>query len=166
MTFNTLNRKFYNDFVRYFNDKGSALNSIGAQIKNVKAFAKEAVKRGYKVHPDVHSFKRLSEETDKVYLTMDELSLIDAIDLSSWPTLEKARDLFLFDCFTGFRYSDLKNFKQEYLSDDFIRITSEKNGVKVVIPLHPIARKVLQKYNQVLPRLVNNTKFNERIKEI
>lgn len=166
LSFHTLDQSFYASFVHYLNAQGKALNSVGTQIKNIKAFASEARKRGIKVSADVEKFKKLAEDTDKVYLSMKELQTLYDLDLSTKKKLDRTRDVFLLGCFTGLRFADLQQLKQEHLSENRIRILTQKTKETVVIPMHPMVKGILEKYNYIPPRAISNQKFNENLKEL
>jgi integrase len=166
LTFDSLTLAFHDDLINYFNAQGKALNSVGTQIKNIKAFAKEARRRKYKVHEDIDSFKKLSEDTDQVYLSMEELDTIWKLDLSNKPKLDRTRDAFLFDCYTGIRLADLRNLKTEYINGERLRIVTQKNRERVVIPLHPVVLEIMEKNGQNPPKLMSDQKFRDYIKEL
>jgi hypothetical protein len=53
------------------------------------------------------------EDVDACYLTAQEILKLYRYDLSMCSRLEKVRDLFVFGCYTGLRYSDYSNIKPE-----------------------------------------------------
>ena len=88
--------------------------------------------------------------------------------------LERTRDLFIFQCYTGLSYSDLALF-------DYSKVEIEKNskGKKVyvlrdkrlktntnfTIVLMKPAMEILTKYDYKLP-IISNQKYNKYLKEI
>jgi len=112
-------------------------------------------------------FKTISEEVETIYLNEQELQKIYNIDLSNNKRLDAVRDLFIIGCYTGLRFSDLKQIQLEhFINDQFIKISTIKTGETVVIPLHWTVRKILKKYKNKLPRIISNQKMNDYIKVV
>jgi len=113
------------------------------------------------------------EETDAIYLTEHEISTLYKIDLSKNKKLERVRDLFVFGCYVGLRYSDYSTIKPDNIikiaGEDFIKLITTKTKELVIIPCNPIVLEILQKYKDnynSLPRAYSNQKFNDYIKEV
>lgn len=156
----------YTEFlIKYY--KLSA-NSIGKDIKNIRMAMNEAFERG--LHKNLqHKSRRFSvtrEDVDSIYLNQKELDDMLALDLSASRRLEKVRDLFIVGCYTGLRFSDLSALRPEHIDEDFIRITQTKTGDDVAIPVHPVVRSILVKYEGRLPKAISNRKTNDYLKEI
>jgi integrase len=90
------------------------------------------------------------------------------MNLKTQPRLDRVRDLFIIGCYTGLRFSDLKQLKDENLTDNRtrIRIRTEKTGELVIIPLHPFVKAILRKHNGIPPEALTNQKMNDYLKEI
>ena len=113
-----------------------------------------------------HRFKVISEESENIYLNETELIQIDKLDLTDKPKLDNVRDLFLIGCYTGLRFSDLSHLTNDDIKGDFIHIRQQKTGNPVLIPLHPVVKKIWQKHGNKPPRNISNQRFNEYIKEV
>ena len=97
-----------------------------------------------------------------------ELENIIELDLSNNKRLEKVRDIFLFACATGLRFSDVQQLKREHLDNEFINLVIKKTKTGLTIPLNTISANILDKYqslNKPLPA-ISNQKVNEYIKEV
>ena len=169
--FENINLKFYSNFTKYMSlELEMSNNTIGKYIKTIKTFLNEATEIGLNQNLDFRKrkFKTLQEESDKVYLSKEELDIIDAKDFNNKPHYEKVRDLFLIGCYTGLRFSDFTQIRQENILEDksLIQITTQKTKEKVSIPIHPIVRKILKKYKNSLPRAFSNQVMNKHLKEI
>jgi len=168
--FNTIDIDFYTDFTEYLTKKLKlATNTIGKYIKTIKTILNEATERGINSNLQFRSkkFSTTSEQTDSIYLSETDLKEIEDLDFSNNQRLDNVRDLFLIGCYTGLRFSDFSILKPEQMETGFIRIKEQtKTGKSVVIPIHPIVKKILQKQNGELPRAITNQKFNEYLKEI
>lgn len=171
--FDNINLDFYNDFTTYLiQEKGFSVNTVGKQIKNLKVFLHEATERGVNTKIDFKSkrFKVLSEISENIYLSEDEILHLYKLDLSQIPKLERVRDLFIVGCYTGLRFSDFSQIKPENISENNISIRTQKTDEQVVIPIHwtvrEIMKKYVPKYDNSLPPAISNQKMNEYLKEI
>ncbi len=93
--------------------------------------------------------------------------------------MERVRNIFIFCCFTGLAYVDVKNLTEEAILIDvkgqkWIKTYRRKTKTQSSIPLLPIAENILNKYCQhpfvvmgrgVLP-VSTNQKSNAYLKEI
>lgn len=114
---------------------------------------------------DEFVFKKGKSE-DPVYLVESEVEQIISYTPKG-PTkesIERVKDLFLFQCFTGLSYTDLESFSKEKIvitnGEEQIHGIRNKTGVPYVIFILPQARKILDKYNYKLP-VISNQKYNE-----
>lgn len=184
LTFERIDIDFYNSFVEYLRKQNYATNTIGTRIKILKTFISEADDRGITVSEDYKkkSFKKPHEETHSVYLNQSELMQIYRMEeqpdfmkrlekkcsRETLPDyLDRIRDIFLIGCYTGLRFSDLSQLKKEnFNSDNTISVKTQKTNQNVVIPIHPIVKTILDKYDYQLPRIPSNQKFNDYIKDV
>jgi integrase len=65
------------------------------------------------------NLKFVDEAADAIYLNEEEISKIYKADLSNYSFLEKYRDLFVFGCFTGLRFSDFSSLQKEDVRDSY-----------------------------------------------
>jgi integrase len=174
LTWEIFDMNFYDKFRSYTLEvKDYCNNTHGHKIKTLKTILNEAIEKGYKVNMGFQSknFKVLSEDADNIYLNEDELKLIMDFNLSDNPKLEKVRDLFIVGCYTGLRFSDFSSIQPEQIyHDGFLRIRTTKTDQNVVIPLHPIVKKIMEKYAgkypNSLPPALSNQKMNDYLKAI
>jgi integrase len=171
--FQDMNEAFYKRFSAYMtNEKKYAVNTYGRAFKFLKTILNEASKpddngRRYNEFNDFKSFATgISEESDSIYLTETELQAIYKLDLSDKPGLDRVRDLFLIGCYTGLRFSDYTTISPDDIKGERLRVMEQKTKGKVVIPISPTAKAILQKYNFSLPKAISNQKFNEALKKI
>ncbi len=115
---------------------------------------------------------------EKQYLTQTELDTLQN-KKSFMPRLELVRDIFLFCCYTGLAYSDVKQLQFEHIviginGDRWIKMARKKTKAMSSIPLLPTAERIIEKYSRhphvingkgVLPVLTNQ-KSNAYLKEI
>lgn len=170
LDFEDISLDFYNSFTTYLTtEKKFASNTVGNQIKNLKLFLNEATERGINTNLDFkkRKFKKVTENADKIYLTVTELKKMYELDLSEDTRLERTRDLFIVGCYTGLRFSDFIQLKKENIIDgNKIKIRTQKTSETVVIPLHPYVKAIFEKYDGELPKPISNQKMNEYLKEV
>lgn len=169
--FDVITLEFYNQYIAYLSTQHQlAANTVGKHIKTLKTFMNEATDRGYNTNLEFkkRKFKTLREESDSIYLSVDELERFDKLDLSASPRLERVRDLFLIGCYTGLRFSDFTEIKPEniIMEKSIIQVRTQKTGERVSIPLHKTVKKILAKHNNKLPKSFTNQVMNSYLKEI
>ncbi|KAB2913920.1 MAG: hypothetical protein F9K23_15745 [Bacteroidetes bacterium] len=84
-------------------------------------------------------------------------------------SLARVRDIFLFLCYTGFEYKDLKKFNPEQIINfdgvDMIMHARAKNGNMCAIPVTTKIRVLLDSYKDGWG-LISNQKFNDHLKTL
>ena len=162
----TLDMKFYDAYMDYqYNVKGNSQNLFGKRIKHIKTFLNAAYESGNNKHLMYKGFKRLQFDTDTIYLNEQEIDKMYMLDLSKNKRLERIRDLFIVECLTGVRYGDLMKITKEYIFKDSIKIKVSKTGQVLHTLLLPKTKKILKKYNFILPK-ISNSNYNKYIKEV
>ncbi|WP_223549960.1 MULTISPECIES: site-specific integrase [Aestuariivivens] len=168
--FESITLEFYNHYLGFLKKHNLSNNTVGKHIKTIKSFMNEATERGHNTNLEFRNkrFKTIREESDSVYLTVDELKKIEKLDLKASPRLEKVRDLFLVGCYTGLRFSDFTQINPENIvsSNTVIEIRTKKTGQRVSIPLHKTVRTILKKYKNKLPKAYTNQTMNDYLKEV
>ena len=96
-------------------------------------------------------------------LTEEEITKLRTVELRGKE--EKARDLFIFSCFTGLAYCDAQAFDFNSMTEKlgeiyYIDGSRIKTGTNFFTPILPPAMDVLRMYNYRLPRL-SNQKYND-----
>jgi integrase len=172
--FDTITLDFYYRYTAFLKNKGLSNNSIGKDIKILKVFMGEAVDLDYTTNMQFRrkKFSVTNEETDAIYLTDAEILKLYKYVFSENKRLEQARDLFVFGCCVGLRFSDFSEIKPENIvkidEELFIKIITQKTRDLVIIPCNPVVLKIFGKYKanaNRLPKSISNQKFNDYIKE-
>lgn len=163
---------FYYDFFEFYTGiEGLTNNGFGKVIKNIKAIMNDATSNGYNTSFGFQhkNFIAIREDVNNIYLNEEELQEIIDLDLSGQSNLEQVRDLFIFGCYTGMRYSDFSQVKPEHIQGEIIRIKTQKTDEWVSIPLLPAVKNIMKKYKNrpnSLPKSCTNQTMNRHIKEI
>lgn len=164
------------DYVSYFRTKKEMRNStIDNQLDFLRWFLRWAVEKGYNNNKSFESFKPKLKTTQKkvIFLSWNELNqLKDYVIPESKKYLERVRDVFLFTCFTGLRYSDAYNLKKSDIKNNHIEVTTVKTTDSLIIELNDYSRAIVEKYkdvhfedNKALP-VISNQKMNDYLKEL
>jgi integrase len=172
--FATIDLEFHHDFTIFLTSAPRLLsaNSVGSHFQRIKAVLAEATEKQINNNLTFKSryFVKQTEEADTIYLNEAELREMKDLDLSNNKRLDNVRDLFLIGCYTGLRFSDFSILKPEKITDGYIRINQTKTGNPVVIPVHPIVKGILKKYNGNIPYAdkngISNEKLNAYLKEL
>jgi integrase len=175
--FEALDFQFYEDLIDFLTHHytlprkkskaiGLRVNTIGKTIHQFRIFIRDRVKRRIIPAIDLSDYKVPTEETDAVYLNLDEIGQIYTLNLDERPDLVPARNLFVLGCLTGLRFSDFSNLKPEDLQQDMLYKKQEKSVHWVVIPLRKEAKAIFtEEFKNDIPRICNS-EFNQKIKEI
>jgi len=167
--FNDIDLRFYKDFTAYCaNELKFSINTIGTKIKHLKLFLNEANEDGIVTNQEYKSkkFKIIKEETEAIALTVEEVKKMYEYDLGDQPEMERERDRFVLTCCIGLRFSDSLRIKPEHIQKNYLNITTEKTGEKVIIPLNEMAYAILKKYNFNCPSITTNQHSNRTIKKV
>ena len=164
------------EYVQYLREVREMRNStIGKQLSFLKWFLRWSFKQGMHSNNAYDTFKPKLKDTQKkiIFLTWEELNRLREFRIP--PTkqaLERVRDVFLFQCFTGLRYSDVFNLRRSDIKGDHIEVTTVKTSDSLIIELNDHSRAILEKYKDVefendkaLP-VITNQKMNDYLKEL
>lgn len=106
-----------NEFRKYLHDKDYKVNTIHNRLKVIKKIFKHAKSKGLIDNDPTVDIKNKREDGERVFLTMDELSLLENYKPKN-KTEEVSRDIFLFECYTGLRISDICTLKKEEVLEE------------------------------------------------
>lgn len=153
-------------------------NTVSTTMCRVKKIIHDGIAQEWiKVDP-FKNYKIVKADANRDHLTIEELSRLDNLtDLEDFE--ERVRDVFIFSCYTGLSYGDLKALRpsdilQSIDGSKIIRIHRKKTFEVCNIPLLPRAADLLEKYkehpiclnrNTCLP-VITNRRMNDRLKDL
>lgn len=152
--------------------QGKAQSTIYCYHKYLKLFINDAIVDGY-LDANPYKFLRMKiSRGEKMYvdcISEEQFNSIKNLDLKSFHIL-RARDLFLFQCYTGLAYSDLMSFKYKNCEETedgkmFYHAKRKKTDTDFVFQILSPAIDILKKYNYVLPKMTNQ-KYNDFLKVV
>lgn len=145
-----------------------AKNTAIHKMKVIKKILKIAMEEGY-IRAMPFKIKLVKDTLQYTPLSVDELRTIRSRQFET-TRMAQVRDVFIFACYSGLAFTDLKNLtKEDMLVDEDGKewIIKPRQKTKIVshIPLLPIAKELWEKYNYKLPVLTNQ-KYNSYLKEL
>ena len=178
MDVRNLDLNFIVEFDHYLRTVGKCCNNTTVKyLQAFKKIVKLAILKGFIDRDPFMEYSAKLDEVDRDYLTDEELDLLHKTDLSR-EGLVLARDAFLFACYTGLAYVDLKKLKKSQIVKEhgelWIKTHRTKSKVKAEIMLLPAALAIIEKYENdplvqskgiVIP-VVSNQKVNHHLKDI
>ena len=155
-----------------------ANNSAVKYIKNFHKIINQCMANGWLNKDPFANYKAKIKEVIREFLTENEIETIINKRFVS-ERLELVRDIFIFSCFTGLAYIDVKQLTLDNISlgidgDKWIFKNRQKTETPSKIPLLPMAQDIINKYvehpicineNRLLP-ILSNQKMNAYLKEI
>ena len=176
LSFDFFDEEGLTEYVQYLREEREMRNStIGKQLSFLKWFLRWSFKQGMHSNNAYDTFKPKLKDTQKkiIFRTWEEVNKLREFKIP--PTkqaLERVRDVFLFQCFTGLRYSDVFNLRRSDIKGDYIEVTTVKTSDSLIIELNDHSRAILEKYKDVefendkaLP-VITNQKMNDYLKEL
>ena len=172
--FAEINLHFIKVFEQYLREvrkvgDGGAFN----RQKHLRAVIREAV-REKKLNESPYAngnFKIKKSENKKRFLTIEEVERIEKVNIPERRTrLHIAKDMFLFCCYTGLRYSDMQKLRWDNIVNGEINIVMQKTKKPLTINLNKKATELIKKYQnsnkELVFEILSNQKLNVGIKKV
>jgi len=155
-----------------------ANNSAVKYIKNFGKIIRICRSNGWLISDPFLNYKCKVKRVDRAFLTEPELLEL-ATKVFASDRINQVRDIFLFCCFTGLAYADVKKLRRQDIikgidGEQWIAIKRLKTDTPARIPLLPTALSLIERYashpycdnsGRVLP-VLSNQKMNAYLKEI
>lgn len=176
---NEINPKFIGDYEVYLRTERNCNNNTTVKyIKNFKKIVNIGIVNGWVKNNPFTGIRFRYERTNKTFLSPDELKRISSKEIAI-PRLKLVRDIFLFCCYTGLSFIDIKNLQKSDIVDGvdgkkWIIKKRKKTSQEFTVPLIPESMVILNEYkdnpycektNYVLP-IISNQRMNAYLKEI
>ncbi|MBS1586779.1 MAG: site-specific integrase [Bacteroidetes bacterium] len=174
-----LNYEFVMDFAFWLKTvRKCAQNTTLKYLSNLRKIVAKCIRLGKLQHDPFANFKMSKRDVERIALTTDEIQRIAEKNFSI-ARLSQVRDIFLFSCFSGLAYIDIKNLTRSQIAPGidgelWIFTSRQKTETASHIPLLPQNRQILERYkdhpycsmeNRALP-VLSNQKMNSYLKEI
>lgn len=180
-----LNYRFITDFEYYLRNYRNAKkqlmltnNGVMKHLERLKKIINLSIKLEWIIKNPFQKFQLKFDKYDRQYLTERELGLLENTYFKQ-ERLERVKDIFIFSCYTGLSYIDVKELTTHQIvkrmdNKYWIHTKREKTNEVVKIPILPKALEIIEKYKhmselsnetKLLP-LCSNQKTNSYLKEI
>lgn len=188
-----INYEFCQNFQSFMINASLNSQTREKHFKNIKAGLNHAIKQGLvdrSLYP-FDKFKFKAEKTESKALSYKEIKEIERLDVSYNGSLEKAKDMFLFSCYTSIRFCDLVSLSfDNFINENGnikIKYIQEKTNTPVSYCLSNLFKdefgvskpvKIYQKYAERLSKGIHSPKgtvkffgwtnqtYNKYLKEI
>jgi len=141
--FEELSYELLSDFERYLFKKKLGINTVHKYFRHIKTYVNLAIDKDLldlNRYP-FRKFKAKTEETSREFLSPENVEAIEKLQFTKDNAhLQKTKDMFLFSCYCGLRFSDIsalcKNDIQTIDGNKWIDTTMQKTGTPIHIPLY------------------------------
>ncbi|MEI6348154.1 MAG: tyrosine-type recombinase/integrase [Bacteroidota bacterium] len=147
---------------------GLNVNTVKKRISTTTTFLRYCHKSkeiDFSISPGVDMFKTQLKKfrPTLTIITKEEQQQLLALNLQG--DEEKLRDILIFLCLTGLRYSDLLTLHKDFIRGGYIIKEAQKTGIQFKIPLTKKATELIKKYNCNF-NIFSTQQFNLNIKEL
>jgi site-specific recombinase XerD len=159
-------------------EKGCSFNTATKFLQNLKTIISISIRSGWLVKDPFNGISLTLKEVDRPYLSLEEIQRLIKFN-SPFDRLNRVRDFFIFSCYTGLAYIDVKELKRSEIEGNdttgyWIRTRRKKTGGRANIPLLKIPMSIINNYccldlldadDPILP-ILSNQKTNAYLKEL
>jgi len=173
-------RELTSDFIREFDfflryDKQCAHNTVWVYTMPVISMAELAIKKGLIRDNPFEDYEISMEETDRGYILKEDVEKLMKCK-PEHKRYELVKDIFIFSCFTGLSYVDIKKMKQSNIQSFFdghqwIISRRQKSDVASNVRLMEIPKRIIEKYqgitrNEFIFPVPTNATCNAHVKKL
>jgi site-specific recombinase XerD len=182
--FSELTYQFIVDFDRFLYKHKLHPNTVHTHHKQIKKYINLAIRQEiFKATKNPYlKFKAKKVETERMVLSAQEVNKLEALTFSGEEFyLELIRDMFLFSCYTGLRFSDTSALSYENINHDkegmVLNIVAQKTNKQFLLPLYKLHERkpevIVQKYRDevlhergLIFHKYTNQYFNRALKKV
>ncbi|RRA95528.1 site-specific integrase [Paenimyroides viscosum] len=173
-------RELTSDFIREFDfflryDKQCAHNTVWVYTMPVISMAELAIKKGLIRDNPFEDYEISMEETDRGYILKEDVEKLMKCK-PEHKRYELVKDIFIFSCFTGLSYVDIKKMKQSNIQSFFdghqwIISRRQKSDIASNVRLMEIPKRIIEKYqgvtrNEFIFPVPTNATCNAHVKKL
>lgn len=143
---NRINEDVVKGFEKYLTDVcGNRRNTVVEALKTLSRMLDCA---GARENP-IKGMKLSRKGVERTYLLQEEVDRIEKVAVRPGSLEKAARDIFIVECYTGLRISDLLLLKWSDYDGYNISIRMKKTHRKVVVPVLDKVRLILESYRNI-----------------
>lgn len=148
LTFDMMDGMLMELYEAWMRKCGLTRNSTSFYMRILRTNYKLAVEKG--LTPDRHPFRKVYcgiDKTVKRSLPFSEIKKINALDLSRKPSMDFARDMFMFSfCTRGMSFIDMAYLKKADLNNGCLAYRRKKTGQLMMIEWTKQMQDIIDKY--------------------
>lgn len=182
--FSELTYNLIHDFDTFLYGKGLHINTVYTHHKQVKKYINLAIKKDL-IEPNKNPYLKFQVKTaptERIVLSQEEIATIEAMTFTRDNVhLDLVRDMFLFSCYTGLRFSDTCAVSYENIDQDkegmILNIVAKKTTKQMLLPLYKLYERkpeaIIQKYKEqvmyergLVFHQYSNQYFNRALKQL
>lgn len=151
MPFSSLEYSFIENYDMYLKiDHKMATGSVMQHIVFLKKLVKRAMNKGVTSRNPFFGYVPDQPKTSRKWLSCEEIQKVMTIPIEH-QSVAFVRDMFVFGCWTGLSYTDIKNLQDINIVTDsegnqWIDIKRQKTGSRSLVPLLDIPKEIINKY--------------------
>ena len=141
--FDNVDYSFLQGFETFLIKKELHTNTIEKYMRHIRTYVNRAIDKGYMnvTQYPFRRFKLKKEETHREHLTTEEVKKIEELIIPKGKEyLQKIKDIFLFECYTGLRFSDITSLsKNNFRNEDkgvWLVMTMQKTTTEIRLPIY------------------------------
>lgn len=143
-----ITKDFLKGFEHYLDDDvGNCRNSIATSMKYFGKLVGN-IYRENGLNESSNPFQKTHfrfEPSQRQHLDAEEVATIRDLELKPGSSIAKAREVFIFECFTGLRISDILTLKWSNIQEDAISLRMRKTDKQITVPLQKDIRELLKR---------------------
>lgn len=152
LLFDEITVQFLKTYEKYLkNDLGNSVNTIYSNLKIFRKLINDAINEDiipYEKNP-FHKFKLKTEKTEKVFLTEDELTAIEDLELVPGTMRYHHRNIYILAAYTGgLRISDILQLRWENFDGERFLVNTQKTSSVVSIKLPAKSLEIVKLYEK------------------
>lgn len=128
--------------------RGVRMNTISFYMRNLRAVYNRAVEKGLTAqnNPFRHVYTGV-DKTVKRAIPIKDIKVLKGLDLSTKPSLDFARDMFMFSFYTrGMSFVDMAYLKKSDLKNGILTYRRRKTGQELTIKWEKCMAEIIAKY--------------------
>ncbi len=140
-------------------------NTISKTFRILKVVVKDARERGFIETDPFKKYQMPKESSKREYLNWAEVQKLEALkDAAITKNMRTAIKAFLFGCYTGLRYKDIRELNNAQIKDGMINLRMSKTKELVSIPLSQRAASLISQGEEFPIKVFNNSRMNSYLK--
>jgi integrase len=141
--FEEINFEFLKNFENYLIMKGLSTNTRNKYFRHVRGWQNAAINKDY-FELNKYAFRKFHAPTEKTvrgYLDPADIVRLELLEFNKQSAhLQKIRDMFLFACYTGLRFSDISALSKECIKERadglHLELTMQKTNEQINLPIY------------------------------